>query len=224
MKLAAVGTASELKPGVSAGRWMVLKRVDFVWCVCQCACGSVRRVRSQHLVSGRSASCGCFNDERTTARLRKHGKSHHPLYDRWVSMIRRCHNPKDKSYVYYGARGISVCQRWRDSFETFAEDMGPAPSGTSLDRVDNDGNYEPGNVRWATPAQQAANRRPCVRSCAGNARARFVTYFVGGERLTAEQLARRQGVHKSTIYHRRMRGWSHDEIVSGARFSKEHSA
>lgn len=75
----------------------------------------------------------------------------------WSSMKQRCHNPNDKSYARYGAKGIQVCQSWRDSFDSFISDMGPRPDGHTLERIDSKGNYEPGNVRWATYTEQARN-------------------------------------------------------------------
>lgn len=92
-----------------------------------------------------------------------HGMDGTSEYHTWQAMIKRCHNPNDKAYKNYGARGISVCDRWRDSFVNFYADMGGRPEGLSLDRINNDGNYEPGNCRWANQATQHENRRTTVR-------------------------------------------------------------
>lgn len=82
----------------------------------------------------------------------------HPLYMTWLGMKQRCHNPKSRNFKWYGARGIAVCRRWRESFLAFVGDVGPRPGGTTIDRINVDGNYEPGNVRWATALQQNRNR------------------------------------------------------------------
>jgi len=84
----------------------------------------------------------------------------HPLYKIWAAMKQRCGNQSSKDFYLYGARGILVCERWRNSFPAFVADVGYRPAGMSLDRIDSDGNYEPGNVRWATAAEQSRNRRP----------------------------------------------------------------
>jgi hypothetical protein len=93
-----------------------------------------------------------------------HGAISSPEYQSWRAMKSRCLNPKATGYKAYGARGVAICDRWRTDFAAFLADMGPRPDGHSLDRIDNDGNYEPGNCRWATPKQQAANRRQVPKS------------------------------------------------------------
>jgi hypothetical protein len=120
-----------------------------------------------------------------------------PEYNSWRSIVQRCLNPKCKAYRDYGARGISMCLLWRLSFSAFLEDVGPRPGlGYSLDRIDNEGNYEPGNVRWATPTEQCRNRR-------GN---RIIEY--NGERLTLSEWANKFGIRQATLWGRLRDGWS----------------
>lgn len=124
---------------------------------CQCECGVVKVIAATHL-HGHTKSCGC----RPNKRGYKHGGSHSPEWAVWKSMRQRCENPKAISYPDYGGRGIQVCARWK-KFANFLADMGKRPVGPvrlTLERNDNDGNYEPTNCRWATYAEQSMNKRP----------------------------------------------------------------
>lgn len=126
--------------------------------LCKCICGE--RVKLSSVGWGKTRSCGCLRREVAAAKATKDGRSAHPLYGVWKMMIQRCHTPTNKDYEDYGGRGIRVCDRWRNDFQAFADDMGPRPDGMTVERVNRDGNYEPSNCEWATWSAQAFNRRP----------------------------------------------------------------
>lgn len=129
--------------------------------LCQCSCGSVRVVGLQTLKSGLSKSCGCARDAALVERNMTHGLSNLPEYKTWCGMKDRCHNPKNKFFTIYGGRGIEVCLEWREDFAAFFAHVGHKPNPKlSIDRIDVNRGYEPGNVRWATASQQSRNRRP----------------------------------------------------------------
>ena len=160
---------------------------------CLCDCGGATDVFASNLVRSHTTSCGCHKEN---ARL-THGLSHMPEYKIWTGMKGRCQNPKDGRFRDYGGRGVTVCQRWADSFEMFFLDMGPRPSPNhSLDRIDVNGNYEAANCRWATRVEQQNNMR------------RNLSLSFNGRSQTAAQWAREIGMNPATLTTRLRRGWS----------------
>lgn len=197
-RIVVVGSRSER---TAAGNWYQL--LDVV-----CDCGAAYTIRRSNLDSTtRCRSCRAASNAAASA-----SGTGHPLYMTWWGMNQRCHTPGSSSYKRYGARGIYVCSDWRAlgtrgdrlRLAQFAEDMGARPPGTSLDRIDNDGPYEPENCRWATIEEQANNRRD-------NTLASF-----GGVTLTLTQWARRLGVEDSRLFFPVARYGLHPDVVVAA--------
>lgn len=128
--------------------------------LCICDCGSSKTVRAPNLYSGNTKSCGCIHKEMLTATKTTHGLTGKPEYKAWVDMVARCTQPHKINYPNWGGRGIKVCSRWMDA-RNFYEDMGDKPHpNLTLERRDNEGNYEPSNCYWATWEEQQNNKRP----------------------------------------------------------------
>ena len=158
-------TAPDLA-GQRFGRYLVVKDSDrrtkamkkMVWC--KCDCGTEREVVASNLRSGLTNSCGCWKDEKTSIRRKKHGFSKTTMYHRYRQMIQRCYLPDNPEFKNYGGRGIKVCDRWLESVENYVEDMGFPPfKEAQVDRIDNDAGYSKENCRWATPQENSLNKR-----------------------------------------------------------------
>lgn len=197
--------------GQRFGRLVVLERAHVVrrgnaaYWTCLCDCGQQKVVHGNGLRKGLASSCGCFQRERASEGNRTHGLTHSLEYRTWQMMKDRCYNPKANYYRIYGGRGIAVCPRWRDSFESFLADMGPRPTPRhSIDRLNSDGPYEKGNCRWATPMEQGNNKRNNRR------------LTLNGETKTLAEWCRLLSVVDSTVQARLKAGWSDEEALLGS--------
>lgn len=161
----------------------------------RCECGATGETHLSSVTGGQKSAC------RTCTMQRLGHTPQHELKRSWRAMIARCENPKSDKYKNYGARGIQVCDRWRKSFEAFLEDMGERPVGTSIERVDNSGNYEPGNCRWATLQEQNNNKRNNRR------------ITVSGKCLTLAQWCRELGITTSRMAVPLRQGFTHEQAI-----------
>jgi hypothetical protein len=183
--------------GTKYGRLTVLKRSSnsgsrISW-DCSCECGRETVVSGSNLRSGNSRSCGCLQQEVRSSSHKTHGMSSDEKFkselSTWTHVKRRCFNPAHPKWKSYGGRGITMCERWKD-FALFLQDMGPKPSlRHSIDRIDNDGNYEPSNCRWATAKEQCNNRRVSKK------------VEVKGEVFSLEELSNRHGIKRNSLYY-----------------------
>lgn len=176
--------------------------------LCICDCGETTIVFKENLRQGKTTSCGCFRKEKSQQLNLSHGKAsskngRSSEYKTWSDMKTRCFNSKSQNYPLYGGRGITVCERWSQSFGNFLSDMGTKPFlKAQIDRINNDGNYEPGNCRWVDAFQNSRNRRVSA----------FITY--NGVTATIPEWAEKTGIAKNILYHRLYRGWDLDRIFT----------
>ena len=197
--------------GQTHGRLVAIAFVEHNRWRFRCECGNERVILAYSVASGNTRSCGCLQSEARASngkRNRKHGEGHSqrsPEYRAWSGMKERCYLISNISYPHYGGRGIAICDRWRNSFNAFLEDMGRKPSPKhSLDRIDPNGHYEPGNVRWATDSEQRNNKRSN----------RFIMF--NDRRMTVAQAVHLTGdiVPVEQAIKRITRGWSVDRAVT----------
>ncbi len=172
---------------------------------CRCECGNTVVVRLNSLTDGNTKSCGCFMRDNNRLLMTRHntthGLSYSPTYRIWAKMKERCENQRAKAYVNYGARGIAICERWH-SFENLLADMGPRPSGMTIERKDNNGDYRPENCIWATTKEQGNNKRN-----------NHILEF-NGKRKTVSQWGEEIGVNYKTIFTRLHNGWSIEDALT----------
>lgn len=168
---------------------------------CRCECGNEKTVILKDLLRGHTRSCGCIQTEGVRRLKMTHGLSHTPTHNTWRGMVERCRNRNHQMYRLYGGRGIKVCERWL-TFGNFLADMGEKPIGRSLDRINNNGNYEPENCRWATRLEQA-------RNASTN---RLLTY--NGKTQNVPEWAEEIGMLADTLHMRLHRGWPTDRALT----------
>lgn len=190
-----------VKPGTRFGRVTVLhevaqRRNHERYFLCECDCGTVWEVALGTLTGGETKSCGCLRRERFVSRLESHGQSRMPLYSVWRAMRQRCQNAANPVYEHYGGRGIRVCDEWQGfaAFSDWAMTNGYR-AGLTIERIDNDGNYEPSNCTWIPQSQQSNNTR----------RNRILTFR--GKTMNLAEWADRLGINPATLGGRISRGW-----------------
>lgn len=165
-----------------------------------CDCGVKKSTRQDGIKEGKTVSCGCLSSENAAKRSWKHGKSKEPFYTSWHAMMNRCYVESHDSFIHYGARGIKVADEWHDP-DKFFRDMGNPEPGQQIDRINSDGDYEPGNCRWTTRKENMNNRR----------NTRLIT--ANGKTLPASKWSEITGIPLNTIHTRLHRGWSDERSI-----------
>lgn len=204
--------------GMRFGRLVVTKFVGYrehqhsvrrsLW-ECVCDCGKAHITTAKMLRSGSPSSCGCLQRDAASKTAKTHGMSRTKIYKVWTSMRLRCSNPNDQGWHRYGARGITVCKEWDESFDKFYKDMGDAPDGHSVDRIDNDGPYSKDNCRWATKSEQGDNTRVTRR----------ITHL--GKTQSLRQWCKELNIHYTTALERiKKYNLTTDEIFSATPFNR----
>jgi hypothetical protein len=179
-----------MKTGEKFNRLTAVKQDSkYYYWVFQCDCGNVKSIRKDHVENGKTTSCGCYVKEFAKKLHSKHGKAGSKIYRVWAKMKERCLYKNCKEYRHYGGRGITICKRWL-KFENFYKDMGEVPQNMSLERINNDGNYEKRNCKWATKKEQANNRRSSL----------YIS--MNGVRITLTDLAETFGLTDICLYKR----------------------
>lgn len=205
--------------GKSFGRWTVisfdedrLRKENRSYWVCECSCENktIKSVSVSSLKRGISLSCGCITKEKSRARFFKHGESGTRLYGIYTKMLRRCYEEKDASYNNYGVRGISVCDKWRESFLDFKEWalLNGYDKDLTLDRIDVNGNYEPNNCRWTNAIVQANNKTDNK------------IININGVKKTMSEWCRHYDLHPNLIYSRLNRGLTGEELIKKPKYKK----
>jgi len=204
-----------IKVGDTLGNFLILRHVGVInknshW-FCRCICGT-ERVFGQPAMRKTDASCGCRRNAMTSARNLKHGHTYRNAitteYLIWQSIKARCFNTRNKSYKNYGARGITMCKQWLD-FEVFLSDMGRRPVGLEIDRIDNNGGYDPGNCRWVTAKEQTRNRRTTKK------------IDFRGDVLPLAEWCEKLELNYKTVFKRLSLGWTPEKALTAPKMKNQ---
>lgn len=193
----------KLNPGDKFHKLTFVEKIDSKFSVFKCDCGVTTTKRHHLVLNSNTKSCGCFNRQLGRDRFKTHGLSETPTFKIWTGMMSRCYVKKNTGYKQYGAKGVTVCERWKTSFINFLNDMGERPAGLSLDRIDGTRGYSPENCRWATRKQQRENQNR-----------KIIEATIDGVRRPMKEWAKLKGFYYSTIHQRIKTGYTPEEALS----------